>query len=305
MILEQKQLSKQTQLIDQNFSNEIMLNALAALENLALFKGYNGHRIFDYYSGYANKKNEQELVNAVILQLEIFRTSHYNYALIYSDYNFPKNLTKEQIIMLIDNWKQYIDHRSIRIFYDEMINYLQGNSNISGISEIIDNKKKQWGPTSKEDLKRIARGAPYFNGQMNKKIDKVKQAYKNGNYEIIANLNQKQSNNMDMEEYNNNEQQFEKLKNEFQNHEKEIESFFNKLINNPSLQKKDYNSLLYDFQEYKNLVQCMNPEGDEIKNKIKNFTAFKENIPKGIPYDINILIQLCDDIINLLKQKLP
>ena len=294
MILEQKQLSKQTQLIDQNFSNEIMLNALAALENLAIFKGYNGHRIFDYYSGYANKKNEQELVNAVILQLEIFRTSHYNYALIYSDYNFPKNLTKEQIIMLIDNWKQYIDHRSIRIFYDEMINYLQGNSNISGISEIIDNKKKQWGPTSKEDLKRIARGAPYFNGQMNKKIDKVKQGYKNGNYETNANMKEKQSDNID--------KQFEEPKNESQHYEKEIESFFDKLINNNSLQQKDINSLLNNFKEYKNLVQCMNLEVDEIKSKIKNFTTFKENI---IPYDINTLIQLCDEIINLLKQKLP
>ena len=36
---QQTQLSKQTQLIDQNFSNEIMLNALAALENLAIFEG--------------------------------------------------------------------------------------------------------------------------------------------------------------------------------------------------------------------------------------------------------------------------
>ena len=42
-----KQLSKQTQLVDQNFSNGIMLNALAALENLAIYYGYKGKRIFE------------------------------------------------------------------------------------------------------------------------------------------------------------------------------------------------------------------------------------------------------------------
>ena len=57
----QKQLSKQTQLIDQNFSNGIMLNALAALENLAIYYGYKGKMIFDYYSGYARRNSEKEL----------------------------------------------------------------------------------------------------------------------------------------------------------------------------------------------------------------------------------------------------
>ena len=37
MYYQQKQLSKQSQLVDQNFSNGIMLNALSALENLAIF----------------------------------------------------------------------------------------------------------------------------------------------------------------------------------------------------------------------------------------------------------------------------
>ena len=39
MMMIQKQLSKQSQLIDQNFSNEIMLNTIAALENLAFYYG--------------------------------------------------------------------------------------------------------------------------------------------------------------------------------------------------------------------------------------------------------------------------
>ena len=48
----QTQISKLDQLRDQNFSNGVMLNCLAALENLAHFYKYPGQRIFDYYSGY-------------------------------------------------------------------------------------------------------------------------------------------------------------------------------------------------------------------------------------------------------------
>ena len=108
MYYQQKQLSKQSQLVDQNFSNGIMLNALSALENLAIFNGYKGKTIFGYYSGYAPKNNEKELVNAVILQLEIFRASHSNYNLVYSNYDFPKNLKKEEIIKYVKDWKKAV-----------------------------------------------------------------------------------------------------------------------------------------------------------------------------------------------------
>ena len=101
------QMSKQAQLNAQNFSNQIMLNCLAALENLAYFYGYQGSRIFDYYSGYAPRNNEKELVDAIIMQLEVFRASYSNYSSIYNNYDFPKNLTKDQIIKIVLDWKNY------------------------------------------------------------------------------------------------------------------------------------------------------------------------------------------------------
>ena len=104
----QKKLSKQAQLRDQNFSNQIMLNCLAALENLAQFYKYPGQRIFDYYSGYAPRNNEKELVDAIIMQLEVFRASYSNYSSIYNNYDFPKNLTKEQIIKIVLDWKNLL-----------------------------------------------------------------------------------------------------------------------------------------------------------------------------------------------------
>ena len=141
----QKQLSKQTQLIDQSFSNGIMLNAIAALENLAHFYGYKGPRIFDYYSGYAKKSSEEQLINAVILQLEIFRNSHLNYTSIYSDYDFPKNLRKDQIIKIIMQWRSFIPYENIQIFFNEIINYLGGFSSNSGINEKKKKKRKNGG----------------------------------------------------------------------------------------------------------------------------------------------------------------
>ena len=122
----QTQMSKQAQLNAQNFSNEIMLNCLAALENLAYFYGYQGSRIFNYYSGYAPRNNEKELVDAIIMQLEVFRASYSNYSSIYNNYDFPKNLTKDQIIKIVLDWKNYIPHYNIQVFYDEIVNYLNG-----------------------------------------------------------------------------------------------------------------------------------------------------------------------------------
>jgi hypothetical protein len=40
----QKQLSKQYQLVDQGFSNTILLNSILAVENLAFFYGYKGKK---------------------------------------------------------------------------------------------------------------------------------------------------------------------------------------------------------------------------------------------------------------------
>ena len=144
-VQELKQLSKQAQLNAQNFSNQIMLNCLAALENLAYFHGYQGPRIFDYYSGYAPRNNEKELVDAIIMQLEVFRASYTNYSSIYNDYDFPQNLTKDQIIKIVLDWKKVIPYAEIKVFYDEIINYLNGSSDTSGISGIIEKKKKGMG----------------------------------------------------------------------------------------------------------------------------------------------------------------
>lgn len=297
----QNQLSKQSQLIDQNFSNEIMLNAISALENLAFFYGFKGKRVFDYYSGYAHAQRENELVNAVILQLEIFRNSHSNYSSIYENYDFPKNLSKEQIIKYIKEWKKYIPHKN-QIYYDEIISYLNGYSHTSGITKIIDKKKKEWGPTTKEDLERIGRSAPFINNQMFNKIDKVKENYnKLGTYEIMANLNKNREDNMDMHNFNQYDQKFSEQYQNFIVIEKKIEKFFENLLNSHyCLKDSDVQELKKLVDLFQNLINGIPFEENDIKLKIGLYKSYKDKIPSIFKDTnaINFFNEICNSIIS-------
>ena len=305
MMMQQKQLSKQRQLIDQSFSNGIMLNAIAALENLAFYYGYNGKRIFDYYSGYAKRTSENELVNAAIIQLEIFRNSHLNYSSIYEEYNFPKNLSKEQIIKTIKDWKKVVPQAN-KEFYQEILNYLNGNSDFSGISETINQKKKEWGPTTKKDLERIGRNAPFINTQMFNQMEIVKENYdKNGNYEIMANLNKNREDDIDMQRLNQYEQQFSQQEMNFRIVEKKLNSFFEHLIMTRTLKNSDVEEVKQLVVSFRNLINGISFEEVEIKQKISLFKNYKENI-KTIFIDknaLNFFSSICDEIISIYLKK--
>lgn len=300
----QKQLSKQSQLVDQNFSNEIMLNAIAALENLSFYYKFPGKRIFDYYSGYAHRNSEKELINAVILQLEIFRSSHSNYSMIYENYDFPKNLSKEQIIKIIKEWKKYAPDKS-KIYYDEILKYLNGNSDYSGISDIISQKKNEWGPTTKEDLERVGRGAPFTNTHMFNQMEKIKQSYnKTGNYEIMANLNKNRDDNIDMLEFNQFDEKFLNQKKNFYIIEKKIESYFEKLIIHNSFQKSDIEQLNNLVELFKNSINGIELEEIEIRQRISQYKSYKGEISK-ILSDKNAIIyffDVCDTMIKCYEK---
>ena len=310
MHYQQKLLSKQSQLVDQNFSNGILLNALSALENLAIYSGYKGKTIFGYYSGYAHRNNEKELVNAVILQLEIFRASHSNYSLVYSDYDFPKNLTREEIIKYVKDWKKAVP-KDLQVFYKEILNYLQGNSNYSGISDILDKKRKEFGPTTEEDLSRIARSAPYINTNMHKQYEQVKNSYdKTGSYDIRAHLNENPEDNIDMRDLNNYDQKFEEQNKHFKILEKKIESFFTNVVYTSSIKENDFNELKENVEIFQNCVIEMNLGEAEIMKKIKLYRTYKENIQKvliGIVNSniIDFLVDICDRMIIYYSKRNP
>ena len=276
----QTQMSKQAQLNAQNFSNEIMLNCLAALENLAYFYGYQGSRIFDYNSGYAQRNNEKELVDAIIMQLEVFRASYSNYSSIYNNYDFPKNLTKDQIIKIVLDWKNYIPHYNIKVFYDEIVNYLNGISDTSGISGIIEQKRKEWGPTTEKQLSRIAKATPFINSRMHNEKERVKQSYQNGNYEIKAKLYQNQNDDVEMADLNKNDQNVEELIKKFDETEKKIESIFKKINKNIKIDDSDRETIEQYKKSFEANIKVINPGEDDIKEKIKLFEGYKKDLQK-------------------------
>ena len=293
----QTQMSKQAQLNAQNFSNEIMLNCLAALENLAYFCGYQGPRIFDYYSGYAPRNNEKELVDAIIMQLEVFRASYSNYSSIYNNYDFPKNLTKEQIIKIVLDWEKFIPYAEIKVFYDEMIFYLNGRSDTSGISGIIEQKRKEWGQTTEKQLSRIAKATPFINSRMHNEMERVKQSYQNGNYEIKAKLYQNQSDDVEMADLNKNDQNAGELVLKFNEMEKKIESIFEGL--QLKIIDDDKEWLKNNIKSFESYMKVINLGENEVSLKIFLYQHFKENIQKVLkdPQEKNFFMEICDRII--------
>ena len=300
MIFEQKYKSKQVQKSDQNFSNIIMLNCLAALENLAIFCGYKGQKIFDYYSGFTPKDKIKDLVDDVVIQLEIFRASHSNYISNYCNYDFPGNLTKEQIIQIISEWKKFIPDNNIKVFYDEIIHYLNGQSNISGISGIIDERQKEWGPTTEAQLSRISNSIPFINSKMFNQMEQVQKSYKkNGDYEINAKLYKNRDDDIEMKKYYENDQKYMEKEQKFRDLEKKIESiFYNHISKNIKIKESDMKSLIDDLNLFEKYIKSMSLGEIEIKQKIELY----ENFSKTIQY--KEYLEICQKVIALYKKEM-
>ena len=300
MIFEQKYKSKQVQKSDQNFSNIIMLNCLAALENLAIFCGYKGQKIFDYYSGFTPKDKIKDLVDDVVIQLEIFRASHSNYISNYCNYDFPGNLTKEQIIQIISEWKKFIPDNNIKVFYDEIIHYLNGQSNISGISGIIDERQKEWGPTTEAQLSRISNSIPFINSKMFNQMEQVQKSYKkNGDYEINAKLYKNRDDNIEMKRYYENDQKYMEKEQKFHDLEMKIESiFYSHISKNIKIKESDMKSLIDDLNLFEKYIKSMSLGEIEIKQKIELY----ENFSKTIQY--KEYLEICQKVIALYKKEM-
>lgn len=300
MIFEQKYKSKQVQKSDQNFSNIIMLNCLAALENLAIFCGYKGQKIFDYYSGFTPKDKIKDLVDDVVIQLEIFRASHSNYISNYCNYDFPGNLTKEQIIQIISEWKKFIPDNNIKVFYDEIIHYLNGNSNISGISGIIDERQKEWGPTTEAQLSRISNSIPFINSKMFNQMEQVQKSYnKNGDYEINAKLYKNRDDDIEMKKYYENDQKYMEKEQKFRDLEKKIESiFYTRISKNIKIKESDMKSLIDDLNLFEKYIKSMSLGEIEIKQKIELY----ENFSKTIQY--KEYLEICQKVIAFYKKEM-
>ena len=275
-MLSQIQIPKQTQLMDLTFSNNIMLNVLAALENLAFFYGkLKSNKIFNYYSGDA-RRDETSLINAVILQLEVFRNSHRNYVSNYSTYNFPQNLTKEQIKGYILTLKEFVPPES-QIYYLEIINYLSGYSNVSGIEKKIKEKMREWGPTKKEDLLRVSRASAYINTYMFDQMNEVKNSYqKTNDYQINARLGEIKGNNHLQNNLHKSEEMLKQQKLKMAKIEKDIKEGLNNIMEKLK-NKENEENIDTDCQNLKKNIDALENVCNEIEIEDKDIQEKSED----------------------------
>ena len=114
----------------QSYSNSTMCHTLSAAENLAyriclennnpnyisqFFQGYkqilkeqyqNQNLIFDFYDSFdgGKKKPIKDLAMQLIFQIENFKADYSHYKSHYQKYDYPKNLSQEQVMELIYRW---------------------------------------------------------------------------------------------------------------------------------------------------------------------------------------------------------
>ena len=166
----------------------------------------------------------------------------------------------------------------IHIFYDEIIQYLSGKSDVSGISDIIETKKQEWGPTSEEDLKRVGRSAPFINTRMHNQMQQVKQGYnQKGDYEIIAHLNQNQGDDVDMRDLNNYDQQYLKELDIFNLKEKKIENIFENLKSGNRI-SDDIDWLTKNITSFESYMKVIDLDEDIAKQKITMYKSYLKEI---------------------------
>ena len=145
-MFEQQQLNKQeiSQIQDQQFSNDIMARLLSVAENYALrSKGVSldeirEKEIFGYYDTFESGKEKSlpELKLQLMFEIEVFRFSYEDFINKYQNYNFPENLSKEDILKNLNEWKNYVINEDKK-FYDAIIKIFAENLTSESFSNEI------------------------------------------------------------------------------------------------------------------------------------------------------------------------
>lgn len=143
----QIQANKQVQ--DQGYSYGVMGNIFSALEwyayRISGISFSNKDMIFNGYNNFncGSQKELEDLKNQIITQIEIFKFSYQMYIKEYGKYDFPNNLSKEEMINLLIKWKSIIPNEKEHRFYDVMIKIINGDYNISLMNELQKKLKKK------------------------------------------------------------------------------------------------------------------------------------------------------------------
>ena len=160
-------MQSQEQLQNQKYSNFTMATVLSTAENLAWrlcsgskecieffeseyqkFKGYiPGKMMFNSYNSYnsGNEKSINSLINQFIFQIENFGDDFKEFENKYSEYSYPNNLSKEEIICLLKIWIEALNYepeaKKCVKYYNNLLNIFQNLKLISYEKEVREQYK--------------------------------------------------------------------------------------------------------------------------------------------------------------------
>ena len=160
-------MQSREQLQNQKYSNFTMATVLSTAENLAWrlcselpecieffksdykqLKGYiPGKLIFNSYNSYnsGQVKSINSLINQFIFQIENFAEDFKEFEKEYSEYSYPNNLTKEEIMFLLDLWIEALNSnnetKKFVKYYNNLLNLFKNLKVISYEKEVREQYK--------------------------------------------------------------------------------------------------------------------------------------------------------------------
>lgn len=314
----QGQLDKQKVLLrqDQNSSNLIMSRVLSELENLAFYLGFNGPKYFGYYA--TTPKNIDDIINQILIQMKIFESSYKHFISNHpKNYEFPNNLTFQNIIAIVNNWKNSIQNNPYTIYFDDFLNiFIQNglNQNFNYKFETLGNNPIN---ISKSELRRIMNAGVIATCFTNEKYSDIEnEIMEKGDYKVNVVIGGKREDNEFYKKTDSDKNRFEKLKKELNNYLvltlKNLELYiylnttrekfilnYNEIIDIIHLNKKNI------YNDYCNYLDEYYKKDDEIYNEFSYVISQDEkNKLKSILEYWRKMVndrKLKDDIENMIK----
>jgi hypothetical protein len=243
-------------------------------------------------------------------------------------YEFPNNLTFNNIIGIVNNWKNFIKkqniNRNYESYYDEFLNILSNNNLSKSFNQQFQNIDKDSQKMTNADLNRVMNAGATATCYINEKYNEIeKEISEKGDYKVNVILGGDRKNNKFYNIMDSKDEKFKSLKNELYYNLKLLIGYLelyviSKANKNANIKIKYSNEITVKnntdvFAEYSKYLDKL----DDIYNKI--YEEFNFTIPEKEKEEIEKHIKLlkrntndsdakneCSNVINFIcKNKSP
>ena len=135
------QLNKQNlkQLESQTYSNRTLARLISTAELYALSLGYKTSQLYKKFDQFNNlkRKNPDELLGELILQIQCTKVSITSYISKYQKYDLPEDFDMNKTILELENIRKQVRKRDKK-YYKAIIQLIKGDTNIPNFDQELD-----------------------------------------------------------------------------------------------------------------------------------------------------------------------